>query len=62
MADDFMRRLSTVTDASDLAHSFPLQALAVVAPLAQFYRFYGVNEKIIRRAPAQHVPPASALR
>lgn len=48
MADDFIRRLSSVTHARDLARSFPLQALAVEAPIAQFYRFYGLRDE--RRA------------
>lgn len=44
IADDFIRRLSRVTDAPGLAHSFPLQALAVAAPITSFYRFYGVDD------------------
>jgi hypothetical protein len=43
MAEDFLRRLSGVTGARDLARSFPFQALAVAAPIALFYRFYGVD-------------------
>jgi len=43
-AETFIRRLSTVTDARDLEASFPFRALAVEAPIARFYRFYGVTE------------------
>lgn len=43
-AEPFIRRLSTVTDARDLARSFPFQALSVEAPIAPFFRFYGVND------------------
>jgi hypothetical protein len=41
IAEDFIRRLSSVTNLRDLARSFPFQALAVEAPIAQFYSFYG---------------------
>jgi hypothetical protein len=41
LAEDLIRRLSNVTNVRDLARSFPFQALAVEAPIAQFYSFYG---------------------
>ena len=41
-AEDFMQRLTAVTDLGALASSFPLQALAAEAPIAAFYRFYGI--------------------
>ncbi|KVN40022.1 hypothetical protein WJ63_28735 [Burkholderia pyrrocinia] len=41
VAADFIRRLSTTTNIRDLADTFPLQALAVDASIAQFYGFYG---------------------
>jgi hypothetical protein len=43
IAEDFARRLSTITNGRDLACSFPLQALAVEAPIGHFYSFYGVE-------------------
>ncbi|AXF25988.1 hypothetical protein CUJ89_37035 [Burkholderia pyrrocinia] len=43
MAEEFMQRLSGATDFHALARSFPLQALAVDAPITQFYRFYGLE-------------------
>jgi hypothetical protein len=42
LAEDFIRRLATITSLPDLARSFPLQALAVEAPIEQFYCFYGI--------------------
>lgn len=42
IAEDFMLRLSAVTNLQALAFSFPLQAFAVEAPIATFYRFYGI--------------------
>ncbi|KVV44934.1 hypothetical protein [Burkholderia ubonensis] len=41
VADEFIRRLPDVANLQDLMCSFPLQALAVQAPIEQFYRFYG---------------------
>jgi hypothetical protein len=41
-AEHFMRQLSHTADFQDLVCSFPLQALAVQAPIEQFYCFYGV--------------------
>ncbi|MFC6973300.1 hypothetical protein [Paraburkholderia dipogonis] len=41
-AGDFIRRLSNVKNVRDLASCFPLQALAVEAPIEDFYAFYGV--------------------
>lgn len=43
VAQEFTRRLSGAMNIDALAHSFPLQALAVEAPIAQFYRFYGIE-------------------
>lgn len=43
IAQDFIRRLSNLTNVRDLACSFPLQALAVEAPIAKFYSFYGIE-------------------
>lgn len=43
IAAEFIRRLSTTTNIRDLADTFPLQALAVEAPIAQFYSFYGLE-------------------
>lgn len=45
IAEDFVRRLSAVTDPQALASSFPLQALAVETPIAAFYRFYGIEPR-----------------
>lgn len=42
IAHDFTRRLSNIANSQDLVCSFPLQALAVQAPIEQFYGFYGV--------------------
>ena len=36
-------RLSRQTDMAQIAGCFPLQPLAVEAPLAEFYRFYGID-------------------
>ncbi|MGN6082166.1 hypothetical protein [Trinickia sp.] len=41
-AEDFMQRLTAVADLRTLASIFPLQALAAEAPIAAFYRFYGI--------------------
>jgi len=43
-AEDFMRRLSRATAPQHLAPCFPLQALAVDAPVVAFYRFYGLDD------------------
>ncbi|MDF3837567.1 hypothetical protein P3W85_32150 [Cupriavidus basilensis] len=40
---DFKGRLERLTGLGDLALAFPLQALAVEAPIADFYRFYGIS-------------------
>lgn len=45
MAEDFLRQLSTLTQAQDLARPFPFQALAVDAPIALFYRFYDLPDE-----------------
>jgi hypothetical protein len=42
-AEPFLRCVSALTDARDLARCFPLQALAVEAPIDDFYRFYGLD-------------------
>ncbi|WP_322029523.1 hypothetical protein [Paraburkholderia sp. J76] len=42
VAENFTRRLSHIANLKDLVCSFPLQALAVEAPIEQFYRFYRV--------------------
>lgn len=39
---EFQRRLSGLADAQGLAFAFPLQALAVEAPITDFYHFYGI--------------------
>lgn len=44
MAEDFIRRLAHVADVQDLARCFPLQALAVEAPIAVFNSFYGIED------------------
>ncbi|WP_025602123.1 hypothetical protein [Burkholderia sp. WSM2230] len=41
VVEDFIRRLSCVANFQDLVCSFPLQALAVEAPIERFYCFYG---------------------
>ncbi|MFM0492023.1 hypothetical protein [Paraburkholderia graminis] len=38
--EDFLRRLSKTTTVRELASCFPLQALAVSAPITQFHTFY----------------------
>jgi len=43
IAGDFKRRLSNITGIQDLAYSFPVQALAVDAPIAPFFGFYGLT-------------------
>lgn len=43
VVQDFKSRLARLTDLGDLALAFPLQALAVEAPIAEFYRFYGIS-------------------
>jgi hypothetical protein len=43
IAEDFLQRLSNVTNGPDLSLSFPLQALAVEPPIAQFYGLYGIE-------------------
>lgn len=43
IAEDFKRRLSNITNIHDLARSFPVQALAVEAPIALFFSFYGLE-------------------
>lgn len=43
IAADFIRRLSTTTNIRDLTDTFPLQPLAVDAPIAPFYSFYGLE-------------------
>lgn len=42
IAEGFIRGLSNIKNINDLASSFPLQALAVEAPIEQFYHFYRV--------------------
>ncbi|BCZ82173.1 hypothetical protein [Paraburkholderia terrae] len=42
-AEDFKHRLSNITNIQDLASSFPVQALAVEAPIALFFSFYGLE-------------------
>ena len=39
----FLDRLSRLADLDDLAHCFPLQPLAVEAPLPDFYKFHGID-------------------
>ena len=41
-AAEFLTRLAAVSRMSDLASCFPLQPLAVEAPLTDFYRFHGI--------------------
>ncbi|MGO4326256.1 hypothetical protein AB4Z48_11750 [Cupriavidus sp. 2TAF22] len=43
VVQDFKRRLLNLTNVRDLALTFPLQALAVEAPIAEFYTFYGIQ-------------------
>ncbi|VWB58572.1 hypothetical protein BST28156_02745 [Burkholderia stagnalis] len=43
IAADFIRQLSTTTNTRNPADAFPLQALAMDTPIAQFYRFYGLE-------------------
>ncbi|MBB1630452.1 hypothetical protein [Cupriavidus sp. UME77] len=42
VVQDFKKRLSRLTNVQDLALAFPLQALAVEAPIAAFYACYGI--------------------
>ena len=42
--DEFARSLSGISDTRDLHLAFPLQALALEAPISAFYRFYGIAD------------------
>ncbi|CAB3749110.1 hypothetical protein [Paraburkholderia humisilvae] len=43
VTQDFKSRLAGLTKPGDLGRVFPLQALAVEAPIEAFYRFYGIS-------------------
>lgn len=45
-ADAFLRCVAAQRDARGLARCFPLQALAVDAPIDAFYRFYRVDSRV----------------
>ncbi len=40
----FLERVSRLSDASDIASCFPLQALCCDCPISYFYRFYGIGD------------------
>lgn len=45
---EFQARLSRLTDIGNLPATFPLQALAVEAPITDFYKFYGISTVAVK--------------